>query len=118
MALGLRTMRLSMGMPGRSLPTKMSRASFRPSFRLASASVLCATLVRRMNTALGFLSMKECGVKYGCRAAMARDARAALPHFTLDWLLFPLRYLDLPLLRTSRAGRIGNHCYLWLRKPE
>jgi len=38
-------------------------------------------------------------------------------HFTLGWLLFPLRYLDLPLLRTARAGRIGNHCYLWLRKP-
>ena len=21
------------------------------------------------------------------------------------------------LVRTARAGRIGNHCYLWLRKP-
>ena len=40
----------------------------------------------------------------------------ALAHFTLGWLLFPLRYLDLALLRTPRAGRIGNHCYLWLRK--
>ncbi|MCU1232260.1 MAG: Methyltransferase type 11 [Candidatus Solibacter sp.] len=39
-------------------------------------------------------------------------------HFTLGWLLFPLRYLDLLLLRTSRAGRIGNHCYLWLRKAN
>jgi SAM-dependent methyltransferase len=38
-------------------------------------------------------------------------------HFTLGWLLFPLRYLDLALLRAPRAGRIGNHCYLWLRKP-
>jgi SAM-dependent methyltransferase len=38
-------------------------------------------------------------------------------HFALGWLLFPLRYLDLPLLGTARAGRIGNHCYLWLRKP-
>ena len=38
-------------------------------------------------------------------------------HFALGWLLFPLRYLDLPLLGTNRAGRIGNHCYLWLRKP-
>jgi SAM-dependent methyltransferase len=37
-------------------------------------------------------------------------------HLALGWLLFPLRYLDLPLLRTTRAGRIGNHCYLWLRK--
>jgi len=36
-------------------------------------------------------------------------------HFTLGWLLFPLRYLDLPLMRTNT--RIGNHCYLWLRKP-
>jgi hypothetical protein len=38
-------------------------------------------------------------------------------HFALGWLLFPLRYLDLPLLGTTRAARIGNHCYLWLRKP-
>jgi len=41
----------------------------------------------------------------------------ALAHFTLGWLLFPLRYLDLWLLRTPRAARLGNHCYLWLRKP-
>ena len=39
-------------------------------------------------------------------------------HFVLGWVLFPLRYLDLWLLRTERAGRIGNHCYLWLRKRE
>jgi SAM-dependent methyltransferase len=32
------------------------------------------------------------------------------------WLLWPLRYLDLLFFRTNRAGRIGNHCYLWLRK--
>ena len=38
-------------------------------------------------------------------------------HFALGWTLFPLRYLDLLLLRGERAGRIGNHCYLWLRKP-
>ena len=38
-------------------------------------------------------------------------------HFTLGWLLFPFRYLDLLLLPASRAGRLGNHCYLWLRKP-
>jgi SAM-dependent methyltransferase len=37
-------------------------------------------------------------------------------HLTFGWLLFPLRYLDLWLLRTNRAGAIGNHCYLWLRK--
>jgi SAM-dependent methyltransferase len=41
----------------------------------------------------------------------------AVAHVGLGWLLFPLRYLDLWLLRTARAGRIGNHCYLWLRKP-
>jgi SAM-dependent methyltransferase len=39
-----------------------------------------------------------------------------LTHGVLGWVLFPLRYLDLWLLRTERAGRIGNHCYLWLRK--
>ena len=38
-------------------------------------------------------------------------------HGALGWLLFPLRYLDLLFLRSPRAGRIGNHCYLWLRKP-
>ena len=39
-------------------------------------------------------------------------------HGVLGWILFPLRYLDLSLIRTSRAGRIGNHCYLWLRKAQ
>jgi len=38
-------------------------------------------------------------------------------HGVLGWLLFPFRYLDLFLLRLPRAGRIGNHCYVWLRKP-
>ncbi len=38
-------------------------------------------------------------------------------HGVLGWLLFPLRYLDLLLLDTPRAGRLGNHCFLWLQKP-
>jgi len=38
-------------------------------------------------------------------------------HGVLGWVLFPLRYFDLLLLRSPQAGRIGNHCYLWLRKP-
>ncbi len=38
-------------------------------------------------------------------------------HGTLGWLLFPLRYLDLLLLRSPMAQRLGNHCYVWLRKP-
>jgi SAM-dependent methyltransferase len=38
-------------------------------------------------------------------------------HGLLGWLLFPLRYLDLLLLRSPDAGRLGNHCYLWVRKP-
>ncbi len=53
-------------------------------------------------------------------------AKALLPwrawrvaaHGVLGWALFPLRYLDLLWFRTERAGRIGNHCYLWLRKPQ
>jgi len=45
-----------------------------------------------------------------------RAWRAAV-HLLLGWLLFPLRYLDLWLLRSPAACRIGNHCYLWLRKP-
>jgi SAM-dependent methyltransferase len=41
-----------------------------------------------------------------------------LAHGILGWLLFPLRYLDLLLLRLPEARRIGNHCYVWLRKQE
>ena len=41
-----------------------------------------------------------------------------LVHGVLGWLLFPLRYVDLLLLRSRRAGSIGNHCYLWVRKRE
>jgi SAM-dependent methyltransferase len=40
----------------------------------------------------------------------------AVSHVVFGWLLFPLRYLDLLLLRSSSAKRIGNHCYVWLRK--
>ena len=39
-------------------------------------------------------------------------------HGVLGWLLFPLRYLDLLLLKSPHSGRIGNHCYAWLRKPQ
>jgi len=39
-------------------------------------------------------------------------------HGILGWTLFPLRYLDVLLLRSPSACRIGNHCYLWLRKPR
>ena len=42
-----------------------------------------------------------------------------LAHGIAGWLLFPFRYLDLLLLRSpAAAARMGNHCYLWLRKPE
>jgi SAM-dependent methyltransferase len=37
-------------------------------------------------------------------------------HGVLGWVLFPLRYLDVILRHAPRAGRIGNHCYIWLRK--
>ncbi len=40
----------------------------------------------------------------------------AFAHVVCGWLLFPLRYLDLLLLRSPEARRIGNHCYIWLRK--
>jgi SAM-dependent methyltransferase len=40
-----------------------------------------------------------------------------LSHGILGWLLFPLRYLDLAFFRAGRAKRIGNHCYIWFRKP-
>lgn len=41
-----------------------------------------------------------------------------ISHVVCGWLLFPLRYLDLLLFRSPAVQRIGNHCYLWLRKPE
>ena len=37
-------------------------------------------------------------------------------HGVLGWLIFPFRYTDLWLPRTYRAGRLGNHCYVWLQK--
>lgn len=40
-----------------------------------------------------------------------------LAHGVLGWLLFPFRYIDLLLFRSPAARRLGNHCYLWLRKP-
>jgi SAM-dependent methyltransferase len=41
-----------------------------------------------------------------------------LAHGVLGWLLFPLRYLDLWLLRRQGSSVLGNHCYVWLRKAE
>lgn len=38
-------------------------------------------------------------------------------HFVLGWLLFPLRYLDAVLFRIGDLDAIGNHHYLYLRKP-
>ncbi|MCZ2157668.1 MAG: methyltransferase domain-containing protein [Bryobacterales bacterium] len=46
------------------------------------------------------------------------DGFRPLVHGILGWVLFPLRYLDLPLFKSERIRRIGNHCYLWLRKPS
>lgn len=41
----------------------------------------------------------------------------AATHLICGWLLFPLRYADRWLLRSPYADRIGNHGYIWLRKP-
>jgi hypothetical protein len=41
-----------------------------------------------------------------------------LAHGVFGWLLFPFRYLDLLLLKSPQAGRIGNHCYIWFQKAE
>lgn len=38
-------------------------------------------------------------------------------HGFFGWVLFPLRYLDLVLFKSPYVGRIGNHCYMWYRKP-
>lgn len=40
-----------------------------------------------------------------------------LSHAALGWTLWPLRYLDLYLFRSPFAHRLGNHCFMWLRKP-
>jgi SAM-dependent methyltransferase len=40
----------------------------------------------------------------------------ALAHGVLGWAWFPLRYLDVLLVNSPRAGRMGNHCYVWLRR--
>jgi SAM-dependent methyltransferase len=56
-------------------------------------------------------------IEYGKLLLPFRIWRVAM-HGLLGWLLFPFRYLDLWLLRSSYAPRLGNHCYLWLRKPE
>ena len=33
------------------------------------------------------------------------------------WLLFPFRYLDWFFYQTGQTTALGNHCYLWARKP-
>ncbi len=45
-----------------------------------------------------------------------RHLRAVI-HGLLGWMLSPLRYLDLLLFRSSRVAVLGNHFYIWLRKP-
>jgi SAM-dependent methyltransferase len=55
------------------------------------------------------------GIEYAKLLLPFRAWRVVM-HFVLGWLLFPLRYLDLLLLRSADARRIGNHCYIWLRK--
>jgi SAM-dependent methyltransferase len=40
-----------------------------------------------------------------------------ISHVLFGWLFFPLRYLDLWLMRSPVSRRLGNHCYIWLRKP-
>lgn len=48
---------------------------------------------------------------------MPNKALRGIAHITLGWLLFPLRYLDIFLLKKPTAHILGNHHYLWLRKP-
>lgn len=51
------------------------------------------------------------------KSLFASKVWRGLTHVVIGWLLFPLRYLDLLFFRRSGPQRIGNHCYLWLRKP-
>ena len=41
-----------------------------------------------------------------------------LSHGVLGWVLFPFSYLDLLFFKSPYVGRIGNHCYMWLQKPD
>ena len=52
-----------------------------------------------------------------CKLLLPYKTWRALAHGVLGWVLSPLRYLDLILLKVPGTHRIGNHCYLWLRKP-
>ncbi len=52
------------------------------------------------------------------KLCLASPVWRAAVHGILGWALFPFRYLDLLFFRTGRAGVLGNHCYLWLRKPD
>jgi SAM-dependent methyltransferase len=42
----------------------------------------------------------------------------AISHGVFGWVLFPFRSLDLLLFRSANVNRLGNHCYLWLRKSR
>jgi len=55
-------------------------------------------------------------IEYGKLWASRPIFRMAI-HGVLGWALFPARYLDLLLFRRPEAARLGNHSYLWLRKP-
>lgn len=77
----------------------------------------------------GPLELVDCGWRTGptatllvftieyLKSALPFHAWRAFAHVACGWLLFPLRYLDLWFFRFADAGRIGNHCYVWLRKP-
>lgn len=77
----------------------------------------------------GALEVVETGWRTGPAATMLvftiEFAKMLLPwrwwrvlaHGLLGWILWPLRYLDLYLTRMPYAYRLGNHCYIWLRKP-
>src|ERR1700691_275494 len=56
------------------------------------------------------------GIEY-VKLLLPNRAWRAASHALCGWLLSPLRYADLLLLRSADARRIGNHCYVWMRKP-
>jgi SAM-dependent methyltransferase len=47
---------------------------------------------------------------------MPTRALRGAAHFACGWLAAGLRYLDIYLMRKPRAGVLGNHGYVWLRK--
>lgn len=60
-------------------------------------------------------TMLAMGLEYVKLWMPGRLARG-VAHVLFGWAAAVLRYLDVFLMRRDKAGVLGNHCYVWLRK--